>query len=142
MSKTKIFIDCDIILDVLLDREEFFESSANILNLSELNEIKLFTSVIAITNIAYILRKELKNNKKVNEYINIILGITKALPVTEEIIINSMETDFNDFEDSIQYITAKTNGIKILLSRNKKDYKKAEIQILTPIEFLEMQKSI
>jgi predicted nucleic acid-binding protein len=142
MSKTKIFIDSDIILDVLLEREEFFESSANILNLSELDEIKLFTSVIAITNIAYILRKELKNNKKVNEYINIILGITKALPVTEEIIINSMETDFNDFEDSIQYITAKTNGIKILLSRNKKDYKKAEIQILTPIEFLEMQKSI
>jgi len=142
MSKTKIFIDSDIILDVLLEREEFFESSANILNLSELNEIKLFTSVIAITNIAYILRKELKNNKKVNEYINIILSITKALPVTEEIIINSMETDFNDFEDSIQYITAKTNGIKILLSRNKKDYKKAEIQILTPIEFLEMQKSI
>jgi predicted nucleic acid-binding protein len=142
MSKTKIFIDSDIILDVLLEREEFFESSANILNLSELNEIKLFTSVIAITNIAYILRKELKNNKKVNEYINIILSITKALPVTEEIIINSMETDFNDFEDSIQYITAKTNGIKILLSRNKKDYKKAEIQILTPIEFLEIQKSI
>ena len=142
MSKTKIFIDSDIILDVLLEREEFFESSANILNLSELDEIKLFTSVIAITNIAYILRKELKNNKKVNEYINIILGITKALPVTEEIIINSMETDFNDFEDSIQYITAKTNGIKILLSRNKKDYKKAEIQILTPIEFLEIQKSI
>jgi predicted nucleic acid-binding protein len=142
MSKTKIFIDSELILDVLLEREEFFESSANILNLSELNEIKLFTSVIAITNIAYILRKELKNNKKVNEYINIILGITKALPVTEEIIINSMETDFNDFEDSIQYITAKTNGIKILLSRNKKDYKKAEIQILTPIEFLEIQKSI
>ena len=142
MSKTKIFIDSDIILDVLLEREEFFESSANILNLSELDEIKLFTSVIAITNIAYILRKELKNNKKVNEYINIILGITKALPVTEEIIINSMETDFNDFEDSIQYITAKTNGIKILLSRNKKDYKKSEIQILTPLEFLEIQKSI
>ena len=142
MSKTKIFIDSELILDVLLEREEFFESSANILNLSELDEIKLFTSVIAITNIAYILRKELKNNKKVNEYINIILGITKALPVTEEIIINSMETDFYDFEYSIQYITAKTNGINTLLSRNKKDYKKAEIQILTPREFLEMQKSI
>lgn len=135
MTKSKIFIDSDIILDVLLEREEFFQSSAKILDLGELNKFKLYTSVVAITNIAYILRKELKNIKKVNEYINIILGIIKALPVTEEIIINSMQTDFNDFEDSIQYVTAKTNGIKILLSRNKKDYKKAEIQILTPLEF-------
>ncbi len=136
MSKKNIFIDSDIILDVLLEREDFFERSAQILDLSQNRKCKLFTSVLSIANISYILRKELKSNTKVAEYIRDILDIVKALPVTEEIILKSMDTHFNDFEDSIQFVTAKSNGIDILITRNKKDYKKADIQIFTPAEFL------
>lgn len=139
MNKLNIFIDSDIILDVLLERDEFFQDSAKILDLSEQNKIKLFTSVVSITNIAYILKKEFKNHKIVHDLIKTIFKILTALPVTEEIILKSMQTEFNDFEDSIQYITAKQNGINLLITRNKKDYKTAKIKIYTPKEFLELK---
>jgi hypothetical protein len=42
MSKTKLFIDSDIILDVLLEREEFFESSANINSYRVFRNAKLY----------------------------------------------------------------------------------------------------
>lgn len=134
MNKQNIFIDSDIILDVLLEREGFYNDSARILDLGEKKEIKLFTSTIAISNIAYILRKELKNNKKVLDCIKSIIEIIKPLSVTENIIIKALETEFSDFEDSIQYITAKENRIDTLITRNKKDYKKADIRILTAKE--------
>lgn len=136
MKKIDIFIDSDIILDVLLERNEFYEESANVLDLGELKKINLFTSVISITNIAYILRKELKNFVKTKEYIQNLIEIVRPLPVTEKVILDAIKTDFHDFEDSIQYITAKTNNIDTLITRNKKDYKTAGINIFTPREFL------
>ena len=48
-----------------------------------------------------------------------------------------MKTGFSDFEDSIQYIVAKNNALDYLVSRNKKDFKKADMKVLSAAEMLE-----
>jgi predicted nucleic acid-binding protein len=53
----------------------------------------------------------------------------------------ALASDFNDFEDAIQYYTAKEGGIDYLLTRNKKDYKRAGITVMTAEEYLEIFKS-
>jgi predicted nucleic acid-binding protein len=65
-----------------------------------------------------------------------------VLPVDERVIEQSLNSEFNDFEDAIQYFTAVNNGIKIILTRNKTDYKKSKILILTAEEFLKTLKTI
>jgi predicted nucleic acid-binding protein len=137
MNKLKVFLDSDIILDVLLEREEFYQPSAKILDLGVQKKMSLFTSSISITNIGYILRKELKSSKKAMEYIKNLMEIIKILAVTEDVILKALKTDFNDFEDSIQYIVAKMNNVDFLVTRNTKDYRKAKIQVLDSISFLE-----
>jgi len=71
----------------------------------------------------------LKSLRKLKTLINI-------LPVDERIIELALNSDFNDFEDAIQYFTATSSGINLLLTRNKVDYKKSKIAISTSEEFL------
>ena len=106
-------------------------------NCLEVKKINLFTSSLVAANIYYILRKELKSNKKALDCIEDIIDIIKVLAVDEEIMRAAMKTNFSDFEDSIQYIVAKNNGLDYLISRNKKDYKKADMKVLNAAEILE-----
>jgi predicted nucleic acid-binding protein len=59
-----------------------------------------------------------------------------VLDVNSKIIDLALSSDFNDFEDAIQYYTATENGIKILLTRNLSDYRKAEITVMTAENYL------
>jgi len=131
----KIFIDSDIILDLLAKREPHYIYSAKLFTLIDQQKFIAYTSPIVFANLHYLLKKSasnssaLKNLRKLKTFINI-------LPVDERVIEQSLNSEFNDFEDAIQYFTAVNNGIKLLLTRNKVDYKKSKIPIATAEEFL------
>ena len=55
----RIFIDTNVIIDVLMRREGFL-ASAKVLALAKKDNVSLFVSVLTMANIAYILRKTLK----------------------------------------------------------------------------------
>ncbi len=137
MKKHKVYIDSDIILDLLLEREGFYEYAALIFENSEKGNIYVFTSSISIANISYLIRKEIKNSKKVKEYIKNLIEFIHILSVEESTIQEALETDFLDFEDSIQYITAVQNQMDYILTRKKKDYKNSSIKVYDSKEFYE-----
>ena len=131
----KVFVDSDIILDLLAQREPYFEYAAKLFTLIDQQKIKAYTSPLVFANLHYLLKKltsntaALKSLRKLKTLINI-------LPVDERIIEQALNSEFNDFEDAIQYFIAIKNGINLLLTRNKVDYKKSKIAISTSEEFL------
>lgn len=133
----RIFIDSDIILDVLAKREPFYNAAAKLFTLIDQDEIKGFTSPIVFANIHYILSKLTSKTfarsslRKLNTFIHI-------LTIDKRIIEMALDSDFNDFEDAIQYHTAHSNDLQFLITRNKIDYKKSKISIYTPEEYLTM----
>ncbi len=136
----RIFIDADIILDLLAKREPHSQYSAKLLTLIDKDEVKAFTSPLVIANIYYILRKIIS---KENALISLrkLKSLVKILNVDEKIIELALNSKFKDFEDAIQYYTAINNDIKFIITRNKKDYKESKIGIATAEEFLKMLKS-
>ena len=69
-------------------------------------------------------------------------ALTETLDVTKQVILKSLSGDFKDFEDAIQYNTALANkNIKVIVTRNVKDYKNSELTILTPDEALSIIES-
>jgi predicted nucleic acid-binding protein len=131
----KIFIDTDIILDLLADRNPFSVSANKVFTLLERKEINGYTSPIVFSNLFHILRK-LKSAKIARETLKKLNRILNILPVNGNIIEEALNSDFNDFEDAIQYYTAIGNGLKILITRNRKDYKDSKILILSAEEYL------
>ncbi len=60
----------------------------------------------------------------------------KILTIDEIIVELALSSEFKNFEDAIQYYTAIENAVEILITRNIKDYKQADIPVRTADEFI------
>jgi predicted nucleic acid-binding protein len=131
----KVFIDSDIILDLLCKREPFYDYAAEVFTLGDKGKIELMTTSVVFANVFYILRKVLgiEKAKELLRKLRIMVGV---VPVGEKIIDLALNSRFSDFEDGLQYFTARENDIKTLLTRNIKDYKEKDLVIQTPEEYL------
>jgi predicted nucleic acid-binding protein len=131
----KVFVDSDIVLDLLSGRQPHYNYAAELFSLADENSIKLYVSSLTFANINYILSKQVSAGQARKMLLK-FKTLINVLSVNDKIIELALASDFHDFEDAIQYNTAIENGITTLLTRNLKDFKKAEIVILTAQQFL------
>jgi len=137
----KVFVDSDIILDLFAQRDPHYIYAAKLFTLIDRKEIIAYTSPIVFANIHYILSK-LTSRSQALQNLRKLKALIKVLPIDEKIIEFSLNSDFKDFEDAIQYFTAKSKDVKFLITRNIKDYKQADMTVCTAEEFLRMLKSL
>ncbi len=131
----KIFLDINIILDVLVKREPYYMNSARIWTLTKEESIQGYISAITVNNFYYIIKK-LKNSKIAGNFIDEILDDFKVVPLTKDILRQSRTTPEKDYEDSIQYFSAINTGCQFLITRNEKDFISTGLNIISPTEFL------
>ena len=131
-----VLIDTDVILDFFFDRKPFAEYSAGILNLCAEKEIKGYTTPVIISNVYYLLRKTAKHDNII-EKVKQLLNIIDIIKIDKKAVINALNLEFKDFEDALQNFSALENKqIKIILTRNVKDFKKSKLAVLTPETYL------
>lgn len=128
----KLLIDTNVVLDVLLDREPFCNEAAKVLNLSDRAEVKEYISASAITDIYYIAYRQLRDKTIVRNMIKTLLSIVSIACVTEREIVEALELEWADFEDSVQYAVASLNEMDGIVTRNAADYKRAELSVWSP----------
>ncbi|MCM2357712.1 MAG: PIN domain-containing protein [Geobacteraceae bacterium] len=133
--KRAVFVDTDIILDLLTRREPFYPAAAQLFSLVERGEQKACVSALTFANLFYILRKELSAPKAV-DVLKKLRQLVTVLPVDDRIVALALDGGFTDFEDALQYQTALSKGIACLITRNTKDYRKPVITVCTAEEFL------
>jgi predicted nucleic acid-binding protein len=131
----KLLVDTNIVLDLLAERKEFLIEAQELFTLSDKKEVKLYVSSLTFANTFYILsqRMKLSNARKILRKFKVLVEV---LPMDDKIIDLSLESDFKDFEDAIQYHTAIENDIKIIITRNLKDFKTSKIPVLTAKSYL------
>jgi predicted nucleic acid-binding protein len=133
----KIFVDSDIVLDLFAERTPHYSFAARLFYLAEMNQLTVCISSLSFSNLFYILRK-LKSKEMALRYLKKLKILVQVLAVDDKIIDLALASDFSDFEDAIQYYTAIENKIKLIVTRNTKDYKKSKITVCTAEEFLVM----
>lgn len=133
--RKKLFIDSDIILDVLAKRERHYEFAAELFDFGYEKKLELYTSAVVLANVFYLIRKKhgIEKSKAQLKKLRLILNV---LPVDGKTIDYALDSKFKDFEDGLQYFSAKESGIPIIITRNVKDYKEKGIAIQTAEEFL------
>ena len=137
-----VFIDADIILDVLLKREEFYRDSYAVFIFCEENGVNLYTSSSIILNVQYIGTKLSPYKKNVASNIYYLLeNFLEIINPVKQTILKAYDSDYKDYEDAVQYFTAKDSGlIDYFITRNIKDYKKENngVPVVTPAQFLNL----
>ena len=103
--------------------------------LADEQEVKLYISSLTFANTHYLLSKELNSNEARKVLIKFKL-LVSILPLDDKILELALSSDFNDFEDGIQYYTALENKLNIIITRNKKDFKISTLPVLTAREYL------
>jgi len=137
---TNILIDTDVLLDFLYERELFYEDSARILNLCDLNKITGWLTPVILANIYYILRKSYTHIEIVVK-LRELLKILKVLLMDNDTVLFALNSEFTDFEDALQNYAAEHNGeITHVITRNTKDYKHSLLEVLPLSEFISQYK--
>ena len=132
-----VLIDTNIILDVLLHRESFFEKSKLVLLAAEECVINGYISASAVTDIFYIVNKFLKNKSDASELLKKhFMGTINIAAVDGDIIFKALNAEWDDFEDCVQYIVGESISADYIVTRNLKDFINTRINVVTPEEFL------
>jgi predicted nucleic acid-binding protein len=127
----KVFVDSDVILDLLLDRGTFYNPAASVFKLGLTRNIELYTTAVVLSNVFYFSRKK-HGPEKAKGHIRDICRISNILPISKEIVINALNSNFTDFEDALQYFSVRQTDVSVILTRNLRDYKVDDIAIQTP----------
>jgi predicted nucleic acid-binding protein len=132
----KLFVDTNIVIDLLARREPFYEEAAALFSLADKRQIKLSVSSLTIANTSYALIRQMGSNKakSVLRKLRMILNI---LPLDDKIIGLSLNDDnFSDFEDGLQYYTAIEADQELIITRNLKDFKNSRLPTMTAKQFI------
>jgi len=130
-----IFIDSDVLLDIILERRPFYDWALGVLLLIDQGQYTGCTSVHALLNVHY-LAKRYSGEKSARASITLL--VTKLSVITEDVsIVNeAIASRFSDFEDGVQYYAAVRAKADVIVTRNIKDYKHSTIPVLTAEQFL------
>jgi predicted nucleic acid-binding protein len=131
----RIFIDTDIALDLLSERLPHYTHAAQLFSLADKEKLLLYVSSLSFSNLNYLLSRQY-SQRNARRILNKFKILVHVLSVDEKIIDLSLNSEFKDFEDAIQYYTAIENNLDVLITRNLKDYKHADITIITAEDYL------
>lgn len=131
----KLFVDTDVVMDLLSGREPFHTPAAKLFSLADKSKVDIFVSSLSFANLNYILSRQFTADIARKKLLAFKTLVT-VLPVNDKIVELALSSEFSDFEDGMQYYTAIENNLNIILTRNLRDFKLAQIAVLTPEEYL------
>ena len=131
-----VFLDTNILMDILANRQPFYKSSSEVYKIGLSKKIIFYTSSNTISTLHYLLKKFVSEDK-IRDALDEITDIVKIIPVDLNIVKKSLKSNHKDFEDAIQIVSAQSiNDMDCIVTRDLKNYKNAEINVFTPDEFL------
>ena len=131
-----VIIDTNVVLDILLKRQDY--PNANIIySLAEKNQITGNISASAITDI-FFLAKGTLGKKPAKEALKTLLQVFKPATVTDSHIFQALDLEWNDFEDSVQYVVGESLSVDYIVTRNTHDFSDGSIPAVTPEQFIKI----
>ena len=132
---TSVFLDADVILDFYVQREPHHQLALRLFSHLKRAKTRCYTSAVIIANIYYMLAR-IENRRYALEKIRRLRNFVAIAPIDEATIDAALSSPYKDFEDSIQLHCAMQNSIKVLITRNVRDYPKAHLLVVDPGQYL------
>ena len=133
--RKRIFVDTNILLDVLLEREGFYYDALNIWAAAETGKVDAYIAAITVNNIPYVM-KRIKSETTAMIAVRIILRIFKVVPVDADILSRAADFHDKDYEDDIQFQCALRLKCSQFFTRNPTHYDSSLMAIVPPSSFV------
>ena len=133
----KLFLDTNILIDVIANRKPWVDEALVLLELAKQKKLTLIVADFSFINLAYITRKLFTQEELYDLFSDLCLYV-KVVEVGGMIIKKSFQKRWKYMEDCVQYLVAKREEADYLITRNEKDFSDSDIPVLSPSEFLDM----
>lgn len=139
-DKPRVLFDLNIILDVLQERPDLYETSAPLLAFAETGAVKGWVAAHSITTLFYLIAKD-TSPEQARVTLTSLLQFLRISPVDESTIEQALNLPYRDFEDAVQMISALQIKADYLVTRNVRDYRPAPMEVVQPAELLALLQS-
>lgn len=132
---TKVFLDANVLIDVVMNRSFFVENSSKMLQMGLDGYCELWASDITMVTVSFYAKKN-RTTAQLYEVMKELRSMIQVASTGAAAIDWALQQGFHDFEDAVQYYAASHCGAKYIITRNERDYPYSEIPVLSPLEFL------
>jgi predicted nucleic acid-binding protein len=136
----KILVDLNIVLDTLLDREGFSESSAQVLAAVERGEIAGYLCATSVDTLDYLLTRTL-DRKSARCQLRTVRRLLRVAAVDEAVIDAAISAGWADLEDAIVHESARMADLDGIVTRDEKGFKKSSLPVYAPQGLLALLQS-
>jgi predicted nucleic acid-binding protein len=133
----QVLFDSDVLLDVLLNRHPFVIDSAKALNTVATDQVKGFLAGHAVTNLYYIMRRQLSSSVA-HEKLKLLLQRIQVASVTDSVIRAALQSQMTDFEDAVTSEAAQAAQTDLIVTRNISDFERSPVPAILPGKLIEL----
>lgn len=131
----KIFADTNVVIDLLEKRKPFYKDAVRLFTMAYNGELEVYVSGCTFTTASYLLRKH--SYDEARTLLRNFRQLARVSPINEEIIDLSLSSEFNDYEDAVQYYSAVSVAAEVIVTRNEKDFiGHSKLPVMSPETFL------
>ena len=131
----KLFLDVNVVLDVLLDRSPFAADSSAVLSAIERDEARGWIAGHTPTTLFYLMRRHL-GPKPARRALVDLLRLVDVIAVDEDRLLHALALGWDDFEDAVQAACALKGEADYLVTRDKEGFAGSDVPAITPSELL------
>ena len=134
----RVFLDTNVVMDVMARREPFFGDSLKVLSLMESGVVEGFIAAHTASTLFYLLKRSV-GAKRARAALLDLLRIVSVVAVDQDRILQALAMDWEDFEDALQAACAAKTDVDFFLTRDQRGFSDADVPVLSPAGFLALQ---
>jgi hypothetical protein len=131
----RLFLDINVVLDVLANREPWVEDSAAVLSLLDHVEVEGLLAAHSVTTLYYLASKHLGHKAAVAALIDLLEHLS-VTPLDEDVLVRALSLGWDDVEDAVQGVSAQRAHADYIVTRNPADFEAAPVAVVTPKQLL------
>ncbi len=135
----KLFLDTNVVIDVIAAREPFVADSTAVFNLCETGKVEGIISALTLCTISYILRKYVTPGT-IRTKLQLFRNVLTPVDLSVSLLDKTLASSISDFEDAVQFYTAVYSEADYIITRNAKHFPSNHIPVLSPTDYLALMK--
>lgn len=133
----RLFLDANVLVSVLNKEYPVFSYSSKILSLSDNKKYTVFTSPICLA-IAFYFAEKKSGTELAKQKMALLSEKLSISLVDKDTVFQAVKNKkVNDFEDGLEYYSAKHSKCDCIITEDKDDFYFSEIEVLNSQSFLE-----
>jgi predicted nucleic acid-binding protein len=131
----RVLVDINVVLDVLLDRRPFADSSSAVWAAVEDGDVEGLLAAHAVTTLHY-LNARAVGARAAKDTTEALLSVFNVAGVDEAVLSSALALRWTDFEDAVTAASARRAKCDAIVTRNPRDFSGSPIRVLAPAEAL------